>query len=265
MRHNTSSKESSTSSAASDHDYDNGMDCYLQSHYEEEFPPLPITPSKPPLSKKPTLIQPRKEYALGSDEAVRSLADLINRRSDTLEKMMESVRGEIKALDEKVAHIEKRMEKTEDSAVKTTSRVSELERYSWRWNLRLHGLTETREEDVRARVISVCQTILPEEKVKLADAVDVAHRVGRPRQDNTKPRGVIMRFTSRRFRNAVWKAAKNSSFLQNKGLRFTEDLTQEDRENRQKLWPSIKKARDEGKTAYFAGGKGYVNGAEIPP
>ncbi len=157
------------------------------------------------------------------------------------------------------------MERNEDSALKTMNRVSELERYSRRWNLRLQGLPEDREEAVRARVTSVCQAVLPEEKETLPAAIDVAHRVGKLRQDNTKPRGVIMRFISRRCRDAVRKAAKNNSYLQNKGFRFTEDLTQEDRENRQKLWPHIKKARDEGKTAYFVGGKGFVNGSEIHP
>lgn len=134
-------------SAGSDHDYV-GMDCSLQPNYEEDFPPLTITRTKPPLPKKTSIIQPRKEHVPGSDDAFRSLADLINSRSDALERMMESVRGEIKALDKKVTHIEGRLEGTEISALKISSRVSELERYSRRWNLRLHGLKETREENV---------------------------------------------------------------------------------------------------------------------
>lgn len=146
--HKRTSNEASTSSAGSDHV---GMDCSLQPNYEEDFPPLPITPTKPPLPKKPSIIQPRKEHVPGSDDAFRSLADLINSRSDALERMMESVRGEIKALDKKVTHIEGKLEGTEISALKTSSRVSELERYSRRWNLRLHGLKETREENVRAK------------------------------------------------------------------------------------------------------------------
>lgn len=255
------SNEEGASCLASDHEYTNDrMDCNQQTSLEEEFPPLPITPSKPPLHKKPTFT---REAGFGSDDAVRSLADLINNRSDTLEKMVESVRGDIKVLNAKVVYIEKRVQRNEDSALKTMNRVSELERYSRRWNLRLQGLTEDREEDVRARVTSVCQAILLEEKESLPAAIDVAHRSGKLRQDQTKPRGVVMRFISRRYRDAVWKAAKNNSYLQNNGLRFSEDLTQEDRENRQKLWPHIKKARDEGKTAYFVGGKGFVNGSEI--
>jgi len=64
----------------------------------------------------------------------------------------------------------------------------------------------------------VCQAVLPEEKEKLDDAVDFAHRVGKLGQDNRKPRGVIMRFISGRFRDAVWKAARSSSYLQSEGL-----------------------------------------------
>ena len=100
-------------------------------------------------------------------------------------------------------------------------------------------------------------------RVKLPDAIDVAHRVGKQLQDDQRPRGIIIRFISRRHRDAIWKAAKNNNFLQSKGLRFTEDLTKEDRENRQKVWPAIKKAREDGKTAYFVGGRGFVNGSEI--
>lgn len=224
---------------------------------------LQLSRLSPPKKQKTSISHSRQEHSLGSDDAVRSLADLINRRSDALEKMMESVHGEIKALDKKVSHIEGRLEGAQSTALKTSTRVSELERYSQWWNLRLHGLKETTEEDGRAQVVSVCLAILSEEKTKLPDFIDVAHWVGKPRQDDTKPQGVIMRFTARRFRDAVWKAAKNNSFLQNKGLRFTEDLTQEGRENRQKLWLTIKKAREEGKTAYFVGERGFVSGAEI--
>ncbi len=194
------------------------MECNLQTNFKEEFAPLPVTPSKPPLAKKPTFSQTHTDSAFRSDDAVRSLANLINSRSNTLEQMMESVRSEIKVRNEKIVHIEKRVEKNEESALKTMNRVSDLERCSRHWNLRLHGVPEAVDEDVRARVMSICQGIPPVEKEKLPDAIDVAHRVGKPRQDDQSP-------------CVVWKAAKNSSFLKNKGLHFTEDLSKEDKEN----------------------------------
>lgn len=196
---------------------------------------------------------------------MNTLANLINSRSDAIEKMVDNVRVELKMINDKIHGIEKRVEKTEQSALKIMHRVSEVERYGRRWNLRLYGIPESEGEDVRVKVINVCQEVLPSEKNKLADAVDVAHRVGRTSQNAPQPRGIILRFVSRRHRDAVWKAAKNNTFLRSKGMRFTEDLTKEDRENRMKLWPIIKKSREEGKASYFVGGRGFVNGSEIYP
>lgn len=148
---------------------------------------------------------------------------------------------------------------------KCIDRVSDLERYGRRWNLRLYGVPEVEKEDVRAKVIDVCQELLPSEKEKVSDAIDVAHQVGKLHQIDSRPRGIILRFISRRLRDVIWKAAKNSVFLQSKGLRFTEDLAKEDGESRQKLWPMIKSAREQGKSTYFVRGRGYINGSEIHP
>lgn len=81
----------------------------------------------------------------------------------------------------------KRVERSEESAVKCMNRMSDLERYGQRWNLRLYGIPEG--EDVHAEMISVCQEVLPSERGKLLDSVDVANRVGKPRQDDPRPRG----------------------------------------------------------------------------
>lgn len=47
------------------------------------------------------------------------------------------------------------------------------------------------------------QEVLPHEAMKLPDAVDVAHRLGTKRANKTRPRTTIIRFTARRFRDAV--------------------------------------------------------------
>ncbi|XP_077361976.1 uncharacterized protein LOC144006810 [Festucalex cinctus] len=176
-----------------------------------------------------------------SDDAVRTLASLINSRSDALEKMVDKVCSEMKVLSGKLTPIENRMDKNEEAVVKSVARVVDLEGYGRRWNLRLHSLPEAEKEDVRAEVVHVCQQVLLAEKEKLPDAVDVAHRV----------------HLSSAHREALWKAAKNNDSLHSKGLRFTEDLTKE-RETRERLWPRIKKAREEGKMAYFVGAKGFI-------
>lgn len=45
-------------------------------------------------------------------------------------------------------------------------------------------------------------------------------------------------------------------------MQFKEDL-KEDRDSRQKWWPLIKKACDDGKSAYFVGGHGFIEGTVV--
>ncbi|CAL8281694.1 unnamed protein product [Merluccius merluccius] len=140
-----------------------------------------------------------------------------------------------------------------------------MENYLRRWNLRLYGMTENKDQNVCQEVIRICQSILPEHKARLPDVIDSVHRLGQPKKDATKPRGIILQFGARIYRNAVWKAAKKSTFLQNNKLRFAEDLSPVVRERRMQLWPLVAKAREEGKAAYFVGGRAFANGAELFP
>ncbi len=99
-------------------------------------------------------------------------------------------------------------------------------------------------------------------------SIDVVHRLGKVRSENAlssgqKPRGIILQFTMRHFRDALWKAAKNSPYLAKHHLRFAEDLSSEDREQRNKLCPLVEKARQQGCRAYFVGPKAYIDGKEL--
>ncbi|RXN14605.1 hypothetical protein ROHU_009016 [Labeo rohita] len=146
-------------------------------------------------------------------------------------------------------------------------RLNDQDRYCRRWNLRLEGLTECAEDNVKARVMEICKEVVVEEDRNfVASNVDIAHRVGRSYPDSgkgKKPRPVIIRFTSRTARDLTWKGAKGNDFLKKNKMYFKEDLTIKDRATRNLLWPSIDKARKEGKRAFFVGIKAIVDGKEI--
>ncbi|KAL1269021.1 hypothetical protein QQF64_031310 [Cirrhinus molitorella] len=131
------------------------------------------------------------------------------------------------------------------------TRIAELERYSHRWNLRLQGVPEKEEEDIRAESIRICIATFPEGNKNLAEKIDTVHHIGKRSLNAARPRAVIIQFSSRVARDGVWRAAKSSEFLRGNGLHFTEDLTAFDREKRLILWPAVEKARKEGKRAYF--------------
>lgn len=249
---------------------------------DEVFPPLPITPSKSPVPKKGKSVHsPTSAAAMETSDIVQQLSQLINSRSDGLEKLISGntlqIEGlkktidfacaEIKDIKHKSAVLEKRICNDEARLDSVESRVAELESYSQRWNLRLLGVPEADKQDVRQEVISICQSVLPTEKTRLPNLIDTVHRLGQKKRNELssvdKPRGIIIQFTSRGIRDSLWKAAKKSEYLKSQGLRFAEDLSKVDRARRLKLWPAVHEARLQGKTAYFVGGRAFVAGTEI--
>lgn len=257
---------------------------------EEEFPCLPETPCKSPATKQ------RKTENADTTEILsqlRELSRLINSRSDALEKMVgensrviasmketinenskqisgvkdviDFMSAEVKDVKVKVGATESLAKRNEINCHEQEQRLLHLEAYSRRWSLRVHGVLESEREDVRGKIINICQQLMPDARDKLPDAVDTVHRLGRKRLNDSKPRGIIVQFTSRFQRDSIWRAAKDSIFLRNNNMKISEDLSQVDKERRNKLWPIVEKARKENKRAYFVGGRAFVEGVEIFP
>lgn len=273
------------------HDYLEAVSEPLQySRMEEEFPPLPITPCASPAGKLRKVADTETSTVLSQ---LSSLTMLINSRSDTLEKMVsdnsivisemkkavqentehitavkesfDAVCAELNDMKGRVVSVEAQLEKYKAIAEAQEKRISHLESYSRRWNLKLYGLTERDKQDVRQEVIKVCRSVLPEMQDKFPDVVDTVHRIGPKKSNNNQPRGIIIQFTSRIHRDAVWRAAKKSTYLKGNNLKLAEDLSPDDRARRNRLWPAVEAARKENKLAFFVGGRAFVEGKEIFP
>lgn len=130
-----------------------------------------------------------------------------------------------------------------------------------RWCLRIKGLDERKDEDIRKQIIEILGKIVPDMETKMEDAVDVVHRVGK-KMDN-KSRHVMILFAQRRVKEEVWRRSKGSAVCKDKGIRFAEVLPREDWEERRRLWPQIEEARKAGKLAFFRGPYGYIDGRRI--
>lgn len=85
--------------------------------------------------------------------------------------------------------------------------VSDLERCGQRWNLRLHCVPEAEKEKVCVEVISICQEVLPSERDKIPNAIDVANRVGEPTARWPKAPPFHSQVHPRTHRDGIWKAA----------------------------------------------------------
>ncbi len=126
-----------------------------------------------------------------------------------LKKTIDFVCAEVQDLKNNVKDVDSRLKDQERLTGTWVTRISDLERYSRRWNLRLFGVPETFKEDIKSEVIRICSETYAEAKNKYPDVVDTVHRLGK-RGDNTKPCAVMMQFTSRVIRDALWKAAKKT-------------------------------------------------------
>lgn len=163
---------------------------------------------------------------------------------------------EVKQLREKNTELEKR-------AAEVERRAADLERYKRRWNLRLNGLKEKKEEDTRQIVADIIGKIVPRWRENMDLILDSVHRLG---PNNTeRPRQIIMQFTGRHFRDELWRTTKQHQVCRDLNIRFAEDLTKEDREARRAVWPKVEQARKAGLKTSFRGPYAFINGQRVAP
>lgn len=245
----------------------------------EENDSAPNTPSKAPPTKRVakgdatddlTLSQVQQSIIQIIRQSSEEIKDMVKENSNSINLLKEA----LEAVHSEIFDIRKENEELKNKNEANLKRISELEdrmneqdRYGRRWNLRLEGMPERPDENVKARIMEICKEVVVEqERDFVASNVDIAHRVGRSSADGgkgKKPRPVIIRFTSRTARDLTWKGAKGNDFLKKNKMYFKEDFTIKDRATRNLLWPSIDKARKEGKKAFFVGIKAIVDGKEI--
>lgn len=235
--------------------------------------PLPDTPIKPSLKKS------KREHSASYDTsaeilaAIREFRDEMFQKISTIDKTTAVTATQIESLSSTVHQLVTEVTSHKEELkvvsaeiqnlkkVNTTLKeeVGDCKRYSWRWTLKLHGVQEKDGEDSRRVAINILGKVVPGISERMEDAVDIAHRLG-PRRNDGAHRSIIILFALRRYRDAVWQAARGCKFLRDNKLRLTEALSPEDRVAREKLWPLVKKARDEGKKASFRGSFALIDG-----
>lgn len=165
------------------------------------------------------------------------LKNLINFRYDSidckiiaLEERFECTSAELKTVSTKVTHLEQRATQDKQHIHQLQKRIDELETHSRRVILRLMGVSETDQKNLRDKVVTICQGLLPELRGKIDGYIDVAQQLGFRKRatENSQPRGIIIRFTHRFYRDEVWKAARESTYLSDQGLQFKIDLSKGD-------------------------------------
>lgn len=99
---------------------------------------------------------------------------------------------ELKECKKTIQHLEKEIDSLKKDNVGFKDRVLNQERYRRRWCLHIKGKKEKVNENIRAEVVELLGRIAPDLKMKMEEAVDVVHRVGRVAEK--KNRQIIILF-----------------------------------------------------------------------
>lgn len=258
---------------ASNKDHGYAMD--ISTHNKRERgDSAPPTPDKTPGEKRLRSVEEEEAEEISLRDIMKGILTL-GEKVDNIEQQVthssvmlaslatavEFNANEVKECKAKVKELEKQNVQLREKNADLQKRLREQERYRMRWSLRIKGLKEEKDEDIRAAVIQTLKHVVPDSASRLEEEVDVVHRLGKKMEN--KHRNVIVLFTRRIMKEEIWRKTKKSAYCQERGIRFAEMLPKEDWEERNRLWPLIDQARKAGKVAYFRGPFGYIDGRQI--
>jgi hypothetical protein len=220
---------------------------------------------------------------LGVIESNLSSVDQKMSKLDAVEKKLGELQADISSVSEKVAALQtkysavadktegldfemtvtqKQLEYLVESNAALREEITDLKSRSMRDNLVFFNVPEEDESDTEEDLRKFI-----EEKMKMStvevDALkfERVHRAG-PKLDHNRPRRIVAKFSSYKQREAVRALGKN---LTGTNFFVHQQFPPEIVEQRKKLYPAMKKARDEGKTAYISYNKLYINGRLYHP
>ena len=129
-------------------------------------------------------------------------------------------------------------------------RILYQEVYNRRENLRFFGLPESTESTIEDSSEVLYRFLERDLDIEGARSIEFqrVHRLGRKKAGTSRP--IIARFLRYPDRERVFKAALEAQ--DEIGVKVYADLPKEIQENRKKQWPRLKRAREEGKIAYFS-------------
>ena len=176
---------------------------------------------------------------------------------EDIEKGMNFANTERESFEERLKGMQKQLAQLKDEKLY-------MELYQRRENLRFFGIKEagTAEEDTREVLVDFLKMELG---IEDADEVEFqrVHRIGKRDSPDGKPRQIIARFLRYPDREKIMSNARK---LKGKGFGISADLPKEIIERRKKKMDQFKKAKKDGKPAYFSRAepdKLYIDGVQI--
>ena len=198
---------------------------------------------------------------------IRTSQEHITRRLQTIEDTVEKCTVAVTLVNDDLAEtkrdngkLKERVNELDKIIVGMNSMMEKREDMSRRNNMMIYGMAETDREtwEITEKIVRD----MLENKVEIPDAtsnatvqIERAQRVGPRHAGKTRP--ILVFFLQERQRHAVLEKAREK--LKGTDIRVGEDFSKRIRDIRHKLYPMMKKARDEGKQASLRYDKLYID------
>ena len=140
--------------------------------------------------------------ALKDNRVMRALhadSDKLSDKIDSLTALVTNLTTQLTNQDQRITQLEKTVELLEIS-------IDDQQQYSRRANLRFTGIEENAGEDTTKKVLQTLNETMQLEPPISREQIERSHRLGRVTPDQQRPRTVIVRFSSERSRDTVYKA-----------------------------------------------------------
>ena len=162
---------------------------------------------------------------------------------------------EIKTVSSTVSTLENELQSAKSIIDSLQHDVINLERYTRGFNIRVSGVQKTEDENCRIKLTDILKDKIGIE----GDVIENAHRVISRNDGNRRdPPHIIARFHSRACRAEVMRTARAK--LAGTTIRFMDDLTARDLEEKQRIQPYMDKLWRDKRRPRFRNGRLYANG-----
>ena len=173
------------------------------------------------------------------------------------QKDIDDLNSKVTSIDSKLNSQHIALEHTDEECERISNQVDYLENQSRHNNIKILGLAESKEErtweDTEKLIKSTIKdTLGVDESVE----IERAHRIGKPRRPNSVgkdgrplgPRAVVAKLYNWKQKERILTAARKKK---PEGFMFVQDFSQRILDRRAEQKDDLKKAREDGKIAYF--------------
>ncbi len=179
-----------------------------------------------------------------------------------MKKSIEFVHGEVNDLKEenkirkeKETLTDNRIDQLEELNATLKDRVIDLQARSMRDNLIFYNISEKKDENVKEIIHDMLEKQLGLEKAKENIKIDHAHRLGKNIR-SSKPRAIVCKFNYYPDKEQILANARK---LKGTGIAVSEQFPDEIMKVRKRLYPVLKKAKQEGRRVKMVSVTSSVN------